>query len=128
MAQAPPTPATTPHLAAVDAVIQERDARLHRLRRSFGGISQGITSLLLSSRLPDTEVTSDVAMAVDGAKLAASTESLVSAVESVLALIREVKRDVISHVVSPPPAFVLLHPAEGLPTTGGIDANQMADT
>ena len=79
--------------AAVGSPEHVRDQRLELLRRLDAGIKSHFAEILRGARIPDIESVSDVGMAVDGSKMAIACESLVSSVESLLNLLREVKRE-----------------------------------
>ena len=98
-------PSTTPSQGLsnlIQSIYKQRDDRLARTRNIAHEIAGSLSTLLHHSRIPDTEITSDVTMATEGAKISAATESLIVAVEAALDLVEEIRRDALLHQQTPP--------------------------
>ena len=67
--------------------------RLALLRKLDIGIKSHYADLLRSARIPGIQSVSDVGIAVEGGKIAVACEQLLSSVESLMALVREVKQE-----------------------------------
>ena len=87
---APLTSLALPSSPAMDAAT-ERDERSRRLQRLCAALLGTYGTILACAAVPE----SDTASSVDGARLTAASQSLVASVDGLLALVRELKLDLL---------------------------------